>query len=299
MKSPLKFASVKPESVPMPSRRRLSLCAAVGGLVALTCVPSALAARSIASSNWAGYAVHRQGVSFRDVTARWTVPHATCAKGTPSFSAMWVGLGGYSLRSPALEQIGTELDCRSSGTAVVSAWYELVPAPSKPVQLIVRQGDEIAASVSALGKQIHLTLYDVTQHHGFDRTLRASRLDVSSAEWILEAPSVCTKLSACLTLPLANFGAAAFFGASAQTNGGHVGPISDSAWDSTMIRLLSGNSRFSIARGFKQPRGVAIPSPLLAGGGAFALTYASASSARDAQRGAVDLRASQLVHPAR
>jgi hypothetical protein len=271
----------------------------MAGLVALACASSALAASSIASSNWAGYAVQRQGVSFSDVTAKWVVPRATCTKGSPSFSAMWVGLGGYSLRSRALEQIGTELDCRSSGAAVASAWYELVPAPSKPVHLVVRQGDEIAASVSALGKQIHLKLYDLTRHHGFDRMLRASKLDVSSAEWILEAPSACFRLSACLTLPLANFGSAAFFGATAQDQGGHVGAISDSGWDLTMIRLLSGNSRFVGARGSKQPRGAAIPSPLLAGGGAFALTYASASSTRDAQRRAVDLRASQLVHPVR
>ena len=42
--------------------------------------------------------------------------------------AIWVGLGGYSLTSGELEQIGTEADCDAHGRASYYVWYELVPA---------------------------------------------------------------------------------------------------------------------------------------------------------------------------
>src|SRR5438874_1315188 len=66
----------------------------------LTAAPAALA-KAAQSTNWAGYAVHRDGVSFRRVSANWTQPNASCAGGQPSYSSAWVGLGGYSPTSDA------------------------------------------------------------------------------------------------------------------------------------------------------------------------------------------------------
>src|SRR5262245_50655607 len=70
-----------------------------------------------ASSNWSGYVSTGLGststtasatTQFKRVTATWKQPAATCTgNGTASASAMWVGLGGYSTRSTALEQAGT------------------------------------------------------------------------------------------------------------------------------------------------------------------------------------------------
>ena len=55
-------------------------------------------------------------------------PSCSSAAGTGSTaSAFWVGLGGNSGTSNALEQTGTESDCAADGTASYSAWYELVP----------------------------------------------------------------------------------------------------------------------------------------------------------------------------
>ena len=96
---------------------------------ALLFAPAALADSSF-SSNWAGYAVHRPGISFRKISASWKQPSAACTKGEETFSAYWVGLGGFSLNAPALEQTGTEVDCGVSGKVVSTAWYELVPAAS-------------------------------------------------------------------------------------------------------------------------------------------------------------------------
>ncbi len=88
---------------------RVSLVvAAIITATAAVSAPAALA-DSTNSSNWAGYAVHRQGVSFRSVTGTWRQPKVRCTPGKATYSAFWVGLGGYSLNAPALEQTGTEV----------------------------------------------------------------------------------------------------------------------------------------------------------------------------------------------
>jgi hypothetical protein len=95
-------------------------------LVALLCLglaPAAEAATTSAtSSNWAGYAAHRSGVRFHSVTGTWTVPTVDCSSQTRAWSANWIGLGGYSTSSNALEQTGTEADCDAAGHASYSSW---------------------------------------------------------------------------------------------------------------------------------------------------------------------------------
>src|SRR6202035_4857012 len=97
-------------------------------------------APSTPSSNWSGYAVTSPTstpVSYSSVTGTWTVPTATCgATDAGASSAVWVGIGGYSLTSQALEQTGTDADCNESGNPTYYAWYELVPAD--PVNLTAK-----------------------------------------------------------------------------------------------------------------------------------------------------------------
>ena len=111
-------------------------------LIAAACAVTAPAALadSTNSSNWAGYAVHKPGVSFHTVSGTWRQPDAKCTPGAQTYSAFWVGLGGFSLNAPALEQTGTEVDCSISGKVVSTAWYELVPAASMPIRLTVQPG---------------------------------------------------------------------------------------------------------------------------------------------------------------
>src|SRR6516162_5175014 len=118
---------------------RTGLIGALTVAAALAVAPVALA-NTTRSTNWAGYAVHRAGVSFRQVSGTWIQPSAICVKGQPSYSAAWVGLGGYNPTSGALEQIGTEVDCTAAGKVTSSAWYELVPAPSRAISLPVAAG---------------------------------------------------------------------------------------------------------------------------------------------------------------
>src|SRR3954467_5115543 len=91
--------------------------------------PAAGATDAQASANWAGYAA--TGAQFSKVSGSWVQPEASCDSGTGD-AAFWVGIGGATQESSALEQTGTEVDC-SSGSPVYSAWYELVPAAPVPV----------------------------------------------------------------------------------------------------------------------------------------------------------------------
>ena len=262
----------------------------------LTAAPAALA-KATQSTNWAGYAVHRDGVSFHRVSATWIQPSASCTGGQPSYSSAWVGLGGYSPTSDALEQIGTELDCTASGKMASSAWYELVPAPSKPISLAVQPGDVMHASVTVTGHRVVVELDNLTSHHSFRKTLHTAAIDVSSAEWIVEAPSECISQYSCQALPLANFGSISFASASVVTVGGRTGTIARGDWLRTKIRLTPGAQRLIVSRNSTDNAGTAAPSALRSGGSAFDVTFAAASTqSRRALAREASVRAGYLVH---
>lgn len=244
------------------------LAVTVGGFAWTAC--PALAG-STTSVNWSGYAAHRPGVHFRSVTGEWLVPTATCAAGSSTYSSIWIGLGGYSASSNALEQAGTEIDCSSAGRAKYFAWYELIPAVPASIQLGVRPGDLIRGTVTAAGGRVTVVLADLTDGRTFRRSFHPSQIDTTSAEWILEAPSGCTNSGRCFTLPLADFRHASLFGARAVTSGGRTGTIKSRWWNSTMITLTSQGSRFVADTANQSAQ--AIPSALTAGGSAFTVTY--------------------------
>src|SRR5205807_2586869 len=135
-----------------------------------------------------------------------------------------------------------------------------------PARLAVRPGDVMQAAVSVSGRSVTLTLNDVTSGQGFQKTLRASALDLTSAEWIAEAPSECVSANSCQTLPLANFGSATFTSASAQTVSGRTGAIANPAWQTTKISLRPASRRFIVNTSSGPAIGVATPSALLSGG---------------------------------
>jgi hypothetical protein len=244
------------------------------GALSLSAVPAA-AADTTLSSNWAGYAVHRSGVKFQKVSAAWQQPSAKCTRGDRTYSAIWVGLGGYSETSQALEQIGTEIDCTSQGKATSSAWFELVPAASRPIHVGLKPGDHLTASVVVTGHTVRVALHDLTTKRQFVKTLHPSVVDISSAEWILEAPSDCTSANSCQTLPLANFGSAGFSQARVQSTRGHVGAVSDSSWNTTRVLLRPGSREFVNNSAYA---GAATPSALRVGGSAFSISYSTVSS---------------------
>ena len=194
-----------------------------------------------ASTNWAGYAAvgptSAAALSFTSVTGTWTQPAASCTPSdTAASSAIWVGLGGYDLSSHALEQIGTDADCDSSGSPLSYAWYEAVPAPRVTLGIRIRPGDVITATVIARSDGVVLRLDDRTRHTHAGTRLSASGADLTSAEWIAEAPSLCTN-TVCRPLPLANFGTVTFSRITAATSSG-AGTLIAPGWSAVPLQLV-------------------------------------------------------------
>jgi Peptidase A4 family len=139
-------------------------------------------------------------------------PAVTCgAAGT--FSSFWVGLDGDG--TPTVEQTGTEADC-ANGAATYQGWYEIFPNAPVFYRNPVQPGDQMSASVVADGNGVFtLTLADGTQ--GWTQTTQQveAAAQLGSAEVIAEAPSAGT------VLPLADFGAVNFTGAT--VNGAALG----------------------------------------------------------------------------
>lgn len=217
------------------------------------------------SSNWAGYAVtHRK--PFASVTGRWVQPAATCSAVDSTYSAFWVGLGGFAGNSFAVEQTGTLANC-SGGSAYYTAWYELYPKPPVMVRIAVRPGDLLSATVSVAKKAVLIRLKDVTTGKLFTKKLRMKRPDLGSAEWVAEAPSGCDLTGNCSTLPLTNFGTVSFSHASATVKG-HKGRISDPVWSATTIELHSDDPTHPSMAGAN-----AVPGALGPDGGSFAVTW--------------------------
>jgi hypothetical protein len=224
---------------------------------------------SISSANWAGYGVTSLPFgatkSFTNVAGTWVQPAVTCTAGPPSYSAFWVGLGGLTVDSTALEQIGTESNCAADGTASYDAWYEIIPAPPVPLKLVVRPGDTIAAVVTISGKTVKFRIQNLTLHTVVNKKTKMRTPDLSSAEWIAEAPSSCTDQNHCTTLPLANFGTINFVGAAA-TASKHTGLIADTSWNQDTIELDAKPGSFGNFTGGNTSAS-AIPSALTSFGG--------------------------------
>jgi hypothetical protein len=267
------------------SRRALLILTTLWLTAALGCgtamaTPSPALDFPAVSSNWAGYAATaRSGSSlrFKSVSAHWVQPSLTCT-GRPAYSGFWVGLGGYHQSANALEQIGTEADCSSSGRDNYYAWYELVPKGPVLATLTVHPGDTIAASVTVAGQRATLALRDLTTRASYLTRQRAAAIDVSSAEWIAEAPSVCFGEN-CRVLPLANFGSVSFSEASATTTKGDSGAIGASSWSLNALELLDLSGGFGNAR-FGRPRTVATAAPtsLTSSGSAFTVAWKQVSA---------------------
>jgi len=243
------------------------------------------------SSNWAGYAVTpldattstippappappipTTPTSFTSVSGSWVQPKVSCTKSKATYAAFWVGLGGFSPTSQALEQIGTQATCTTAGKVKYSMWYELVPAASVPIRFKVFPGNAFTASVKVDGTQVTLEIRNLTRRTIFTKTLFMAEPDLSSAEWIAEAPTGCNG-SRCVQLPLAKFSKLTFTKASATTSDGHTGTISDVSWSPTVISLEN-----SASDPFETDTSGALPSPLSTNGASFAVVWQQAIS---------------------
>jgi hypothetical protein len=160
------------------------------------------------SRNWSGYVAgnaYYSGVSalIQTPAASPRQPHGRSA------IASWVGIGGAT--EPDLIQAGVEVDA-NGGTATYNAWYEMLPQSSRTTTLTVAAGHWVQVDIHEVdfdlwqisivdGQQVFQVIVPYTSSH-------------SSAEWIVEDPSVARGL-----LPLAAVAGANFAHMSAIANG--------------------------------------------------------------------------------
>lgn len=256
--------------------RIAALLAAAAGAAAFAGAATASADTSI-SSNWSGYAATGTAAdgtptTFSVVSGSWVQPAVTCVPGQASYSSFWVGLGGFGEGAQALEQVGTDSNCRADGSQAYGVWYELVPDYAVHVHLRLSPGDHVSAVVVVHGTQVIVRLRNLTRGTVFTRKVTARVLDLTSAEWIAEAPSNCNG-GACSILPLANFGTVTFSTAAAVGDGRAAAL---SAWTVNPIELLAGDrlSPTPTSTG-------ALPSPVGPDGGSFSIAYSDELPAPD------------------
>ena len=231
------------------------------------------------SSNWAGYVVTGSTpatTAFTKVFAAWVQPAATCVPGQKTYSAFWVGLGGYNAGLQALEQTGTSADCSVTGQASYSVWYELVPAAPVTVKLPIKPGDSIVASVTVSGRKVTVKISNYTRKKTFTKKLTTNLIDVSSAEWIAEAPSTCTSSGDCTPLPLTNFGTVTFVSASATAVLLHTGAIFGPAWTANAVSLDTEGGVGPSPSGAAGANAIATPTALSSDGSSFGVSWSPA-----------------------
>jgi hypothetical protein len=227
-------------------KRLASLCAVIPALLLVTPVATAAAPLAVkvfappihiigvnndttTSENWSGYAV-QSSTEFTEVQGSWVQPAATCISLGKTYAAFWVGLDGYT--SPSVEQLGTDSDCKGIGSASYYAWYEMYPASSvdlSTTQYPVKVGDTLTATVDRSGTSYTLSLHS-SEGWNFSVSETGSE-DNSSAEWVAEAPDICTLSIFCSNAKLTNFGSVTFSGSQASI-GGSLSPISSFTADS-------------------------------------------------------------------
>jgi hypothetical protein len=209
--------------------------------------------RATVTNGWAGYVV-RTVASFEDVAGSWVQPRVVCNRPGSSV-AFWLGLGGASGDSQALEQVGVSADCSERALVSYSAWYQLFPAPPVELPLTIRPGEKLTAEVAVAANAVTVELRDGTTGASFSTEVRMRSPETDSAEWIVEAPSTC--ITTCTQLSLAGFGRVVFADAT-TTAAAHTGTIRDPGW--TRVRLKM------------RPRGgrsAAVATPLSVNGSSF------------------------------
>lgn len=255
------------------------------------------APNAVLSSNWSGYAAATslsspKAGSVTEVSGSWTVPSVSGSSRGTTYSAVWVGIDGYN--NSTVEQIGTEQDV-VNGTPVYQVWWEMYSSglqqPEQPISgMTIEPGDSISASVQYLTSgadagDFLLSIVDNTRSNdSFSIDVSSSQTQSptaqrSSAEWIVEAPTVGNGVAA-----LANFTSVTFTNASATING-VTGPINDSAWQSQAINMAT--SRGSLED---------TTSTLLDSGTSFVVTYDSTSGSANSgsPRGSGDRRGAAI-----
>lgn len=170
---------------------------------------------TVASLNWSGYAVTGTGIT--GVASTFTVPTAGLIP--PGFTATWAGIGGYNTSD--LIQAGVGEQSLPSAPLLgpqYNAWYEILPDAETPISgcstdpnCTVNPGDVVSVNITnTTGNTWNISISDSTRGWTFAKTLTyaSSR---SSAEWILEAPTLAVVQTIPAPVGVAHFGPTSTF----------------------------------------------------------------------------------------
>jgi len=149
---------------------------------------------SIFASNWSGYVAATSGddpqQAISGAKGSFSVP--LLSKATPGMVAIWIGVGGILKRDKQLIQAGVDVNS-ASGTIEYYAWYELYPDPQTKIPVTIHGGDKVTVTVQSVAglNQWKIALNNLITGENYTTTVtyKASML---SAEWIVEAPVLCT-----------------------------------------------------------------------------------------------------------
>jgi hypothetical protein len=189
------------------------------------------------SLNWSGYAVTPTSDGITAVSSTFVVPSAGLVP--PGFAATWTGIGGYT--SSDLIQAGASENSLPSNDVLgpqYYAWYELLPNSETQISgctgdanCTVTPGDTISVTISNAGGNTWNIAMTDAGHWSWSKQVSYTSSE-SSAEWILEAPTVEVQ-----TL-LADVGTVKFGPTSTYTQGGTTHTIAQG--DPTTIDLSPG-----------------------------------------------------------
>lgn len=139
---------------------------------------------TVSSFNWSGYAVRSSNHAISRATSAFIVPKLTPPPSS-GYASNWVGIGGFS--SSDLIQAGIS---EQSATPHYFAWWEKLPNSAVPINgKSVSPGDKVTVTVAQTSSQKWKISLTDAGRWSFSKTVsyNSSR---SSAEWILEAPTV-------------------------------------------------------------------------------------------------------------
>ncbi|NNM96238.1 MAG: hypothetical protein HKL89_01330 [Candidatus Dormibacteraeota bacterium] len=142
---------------------------------------------TIASANWSGYEVGDG--PYTSVAGTFTVPDLA-PSGTYSAMAEWVGIDGAANSSLIQAGVGESYD-PTTNLVQIQPWWEILPAPETPItSLTVVPGNTVTVAISQSSAStwtIQVTNDSTGQRFATDQSYTGP---LSSAEWIVEAPTV-------------------------------------------------------------------------------------------------------------
>jgi len=218
---------------------------------------------TVSSLNWSGYAVTGTGIT--GVTSTFTVPTAGLIP--PGFTATWAGIGGYNTSDLIQAGVGEQsLPSAPLVGAQYSAWWETLPNAETPISgcsgdpnCTVNPGDSVTVNIAnAGGNNWKISMTDAN-HWSWSLNVSYASSE-SSAEWILEAPSLAVVQTIAAPVGVAHFGPTSTF-----NQGG--------------TKTIAQGNPTAIDMGLGIGPNEATPSPLAADGQSFDVcTYSSSCS---------------------